>query len=78
MSDAMIKVSQSLQGIASGLSDVLNEVAGKKVGFTLLVYTEGRASYISNCDRSQVIEEMKSLIEKWESGMPDIPAHKVN
>lgn len=75
MSSEAIKLSQNLQPIAAGLSDVINEICGRNVGFTLIVFTEDRASYISNCKREESVREIKHLLQLWETGMPDVPAH---
>lgn len=76
MNDATIKVSHAMRPLAEGIDGALLQVAGERVGFTLIVYTEGRASYISNVTREESIREMKKLISLWEQEMPDIPAHE--
>lgn len=77
MSEASIKVSKELQTIADELRDRLNNVAGTQVQFSLFVWTEGRASYISTASRKEVIETLEIMIRRWKEGMPDIPAHEV-
>lgn len=77
MNGASIKVSQALQDIAHGLDDALECVAGERVAFTLLVFTEGRASYITTANREESVQQIKHLLDLWEKGMPDIPAHTV-
>lgn len=76
MNEATVRLSQSLQAIAQGLDEVIEEVAGERVGFTLIVFTEGRASYISTVKREDSVREIKNLLDIWEQGMPDIPAHQ--
>lgn len=78
MSDSTVKISQSMHGLASGIDDALEEITGERLGFTLIVFTPVRASYISNCERAEVIKEIKTLLEYWKQDMPDIPAHEVN
>ena len=51
--------------------------AGERVAFTLLVFTEGRASYISTASRPESVREIQHLLELWGHGQPDVPAHEV-
>lgn len=78
MEGAAVKVSRELQTIADELQTRLNGVAEMPVMFSLFVWTQGRANYIANADRQQIIAVLEELIEKWKSGFPDIPAHEVN
>ena len=71
------RVSRALQGIARKLEDMLNKAAGTHVYWSLFVWTGGRASYIANANREDVVTTLKMLMKKWEDGMPDTPAHKV-
>ena len=74
------KVSQNLQAIAAEIEDRLQEVAGQRMLFSLVVFntTPGtRMNYISNGDRDDVATALRNLLESWDQGMPDVPAHKV-
>jgi predicted transcriptional regulator len=73
-----IQLSKDLKDIAKRLDAMIEQSAGQRVAFTLMVYTDGRASYLSTASREDGIREMKKLIELWEAGMPDIPAHKIS
>lgn len=64
-----------LQDIAQSLSDVLSDVAGEPVPFVLVVQSDKIAQYVSNCDRKDGRELIESLLERWEAGRADIPAH---
>lgn len=75
--DAQEKISRELQNIARGLGDVLNDVAGEEVAFSLFVWTKGRSNYINTADRATVIAVLEEHIKGWKAGMPDIPAHEV-
>lgn len=77
MTDAMVRVSQDLQAIARELDQRLAQTAGQRVRFSLFVWTEGRASYISTAHRDDVIAVLEGMIARWKDGMPDIPAHEV-
>jgi hypothetical protein len=71
---------KQLRNVAKFLDIKLSEIAGRKMLFSLLIFnTESgsRMSYISNTNRDDVIAAMKALIDGWENGMPDIPAHKI-
>jgi hypothetical protein len=78
MKKETITISESMPAIASGLHKVFENLTGRPQGFFLLVFTEGRASYVANVDRAEAIREMKHLLELWEQGMPDIPAHEIS
>lgn len=70
------RVSEGLQGVARKLEAMLEDLAGEPCAFTLIIYTEPRASYISNAERSLCVQEIKRLLDLWDQGMPDVPAHK--
>lgn len=76
MKAATVALSQHLQEIARDLDTAIETAAGERVAFTLLVFTEGRASYISTADRKESVREIKHLLDIWEQGMPDVPAHE--
>jgi len=78
MKPATIRLSEKLQDIARGLDEMIEAVAGERIGFTLLVFTEGRASYISTVARDDSVREIRYLLDLWAKGMPDVPAHDVN
>jgi len=73
-----ILVSESLQQIALALQEMINDAAGKPMGFCLQVFNAqpgSRMNYVSNCKREEVAATMKELLVAWEEGMPDVPAH---
>ncbi len=78
MSEQAIKLSRQLREIAENLDQQIHEAAGKRVPFTLIVFTEDRTSYVSTCDRADSVREMRHLLDLWEQSMPDIEAHKIN
>ena len=78
MNNPDIAVSRDLQKLAEMIDKRLYRVAGERVGFCLVTFPlveDSRASYISNCDRVQVIDALEELLERWAQGMPDVPAH---
>lgn len=79
MSEDISRVSRELQRIGKQALGEIDKVApGTDPAFILIVFIEDQCQYIGNADRTHVIAAMRDLIEKWESGMPDIPAHKKN
>jgi hypothetical protein len=76
-----ITVSMAMQPLADQIDKILEEIAGERMGFSLVVFNTkpgSRMNYVSNCDREEVINALSSLLDGWEQGMPDIPAHKVS
>lgn len=72
------QLSKDLQQIAKKLDALIAASAGKRVAFTLMVFTDNRASYISTASREDSIRGIKNLLELWDAGMPDVPAHNLN
>ncbi len=72
------ELSRNLKAIAQALDEAIEEIAGERVGFTLIVFTDPRGSYISTVNREDSVREIKKLLDYWGEGLPDIPAHKVN
>jgi len=73
------KVSVELRAIADELTKRIEDVAGQHMNFSLLIFHTkpgSRMSYISNTKREDVVAAMKSLLDGWGKGMPDIPAHE--
>ena len=77
MNESTLALSRSLQGIAQDLDLAIEAAAGERVGYTLIVFTEGRASYISTVKRDESVREIKNLLHCWGEGLPDIPAHEI-
>jgi hypothetical protein len=78
--NADVIVSLGMQELAKNIDAILEEITGQKMGFSLVVFNAvpgSRMNYISNCNRHEVMQAMKSLIHGWENGLPDVPAHEV-
>lgn len=77
---ADIAISQNAQNIGRALDEVIADIAGERMGFLLITFSlnasGSRAGYVSNCQREQMIPEIKRLLALWESGMPDVPNHE--
>lgn len=76
MSDADIRISRTLQALAGGVEATLQRAAGRPVLFSLWVWTDGRAQYVSNADRASVVAAMREALDRWEAGQPDVPQHE--
>ena len=77
MKASTLALSRSLQDIARDLDKAIEKAAGERVAFTLMVFTEGRASYISTAPREFSVAEIKNLLTLWGHVMPDVPAHEI-
>lgn len=75
MKASTIALSKEIEAIARELDRVIAGVAGERVAFTLVIFTEGRASYVSTASREDSMREIKTLVSHLEAGMPDVPAH---
>lgn len=78
MSDQALKVSAELRFIAAAIDEVLQTTTGERIGFSLVVYTETRAQYVSNVSREEAVRGLTELLERWKSGAPDVPWHKTH
>lgn len=61
------KHAEGLRGLAHGLNEVLGDL-----GFCLIVFEKakpGRADYISNCERTSMIEGLKETVMRLEGQM---------
>lgn len=71
-------VSEELQTVAAVIDDALANIAGKRVGFSLFIWTKERAQYVSNStQRKEIQTAVRAVLDGWDQGMPDIPAHEV-
>lgn len=75
------EISRGLPDLAALIKAELEKLSGRNMGFALVVFnTEvgSRMNYVSNCDRNEVVGAFKSMLTKWEAGMPDIPSHEIH
>lgn len=78
---ADVKVSQSLQGVAAGLEECLQEIAGERYGFALFVFPFDRmahGSYVSNAEAAGVEEVLRVLHERVKNRLPTPALHRIN
>ena len=72
---ASMRLSVSMQGIASQIDDALADAAGERVHWVLVVNADDVSQYVSNADRENGAKLIESLLERWKAGRADIPAH---
>ena len=73
-----LTVSRELQQLAHDFKTNLDKVSdGESLGFCIVVFTEGRSSYISNCHRPEVKRALREMLAVWDADGPDVPAHSV-
>lgn len=77
--ELIIEVSRDLQNLAAMIDQRIKEVTGQSgVCFSLFVWTDGRFQYVSNCDsRAEIKRAILALLDGWDEGMPDMPAHEI-
>lgn len=79
ITEAQLKVSQTLQSIAHGLDEVLTEQTGVKMGFALFIFNEehdGHLQYVSNCARPEVLEALKDFLARQDTPLIEVPLHE--
>ena len=75
MSSPTERISLVLQPLAAEIRSTLRHEAGEETPFLLVVQSGDVVQYVSNADRSEGIEVLRGLLERWEAGRADIPAH---
>jgi len=67
-------ISTMMQEILTAISIAVKEITGNDLGIMFMAYNKdptdpmkGVASYISNCQQSEVEEEMQNLLRRWEA-----------
>ncbi len=69
------RLSIALQGVAQSLNKLLTEAAGEEIAWVMVCQADGVAQYVSNTDRKDGRELLESLLDRWNAGRADIPAH---
>lgn len=64
-----------LQGVAEGLDEFLEVAAGERIGFAMVLDTDGLAQYVANVERKDGVAMLAALFQRWSKNQPDIPAH---
>lgn len=81
VTEAQYRISLALQRITKDIDNQLNEIAGIRVGFALLVFNEepdSHTQYASNCVRANVAEAMRDFLKMHDKGAleNDKPTHE--
>ena len=74
-----VLVSLALQEIAAAIDQMMAAAGAPGVTWSLFVWTEGRANYVGNCSREDMIPVLQAILDSWKGdrSQPDIPAHEV-
>lgn len=72
------KLSRELQNIARELDTKMAEIVGRRVAFTLVVYTDGVGNVITTTTREDTARELETVIRMMRSKEPLITAHEGN
>jgi hypothetical protein len=75
VSGQSVALSLRMQDIAQALDDILKDIAGERLSFVFVVQADGVAQYISNTDRKDGAELVRSLLARRDANRADIPAH---
>jgi len=78
MNETTRLLSEQLADVADNLRADIKDKTGQDIPFTLMIFTQGRAQYISNVDRAISIEQIENMLDYWKQDLPDIPAHEIN
>lgn len=83
ITEGQIKLSKDLPAIAEGLTEVLENLTGERISFSLVLWgpdAKGTAQYISNVERQSAIEGLKLLLKQWQvleaEEITDTPLHE--
>ena len=68
--------------LAQFINDRLEDIMGRRTGFSLLVYTiepktGDRVHYTSNCDRDATVPAIKGLLRQWKELDEDVPFNTI-
>lgn len=72
-------VSRNLRTVAKALDNTLADIGGERMGFCLLVFPlerVGGAQYVSNCNRMDMVTQIRELVRQWDAGLGDMPLHE--
>lgn len=73
--DAAKRLSAQIQPLAGALEQMLKDMTGERVSFVLMMSVGQVTSYAANVEREDGMGLLRELLERWEAGKADIPAH---
>jgi len=72
----VIALSLKMKLVAEALDDLFKEIAGSDdVSFVLLAHHLGVTQYTANVEREDGRAWVQDMLDRWESGTSEIPAH---
>lgn len=74
------KLSRALRRIAKRLDKEIERETGHRMGFSLIIWgqfgEDKMTQYVANADRADCAKYMQDLLDRWRTGMPDLPFHE--
>lgn len=70
-----LQLSLAMQDIADAVNDLLKAAAGEEIAWVLVCNADNVAQYVSNTERKDGAELIRSLLARWDANRADIPAH---
>ena len=70
-------IEDNLRELADNIDDWIEQTAGKRLAFNVVIYTGLRPQYIGNCSREDAVKALRELLTYWESGALDIKPSEV-
>ena len=84
MDERDLRISRKLQKIMRKVEQLIAKEVGEELGVTLVVHPwlkpdeparDAEMQYISNMPRDHMQGSLRSIVQKWDAGVPDIPPH---
>ncbi len=81
MNKADYNLSLRMQGLAQAMDEVLEEQYGSRVGFIVIFapfdqVPRTEVQYVSNVGRDDAIGIIRTLFQRWQHGLPNVPTHE--
>jgi len=61
-----MSTTELLQGFARAVDAMLRNTTGRRINFSLIIWEDGEANYVSNADRASVKKAMAEVLERWD------------
>ena len=71
----IITVSVNLQDLAQDIACTLRQLAGKPIGFVLVVSVGKSAQYVSNATRPEGMGLLETVLDAWKNKRMDIDTY---
>lgn len=74
---AEMLLSHELQTIARKMERTLKKITGEdRTPFVLVIQVHKNAQYVANVQREDGKGLLRTLLTRWEQGLPDVPEHE--